>query len=265
MDLNAGRFLPNGHCGYVLKPLCLRCPPGEGARRLALHIRVRTPHEPAPGPGGCHPCPCWVTAMTSQCPARCHLHLFPGDTNPPPSQVPPNLFWVTPTPCPARCHPYPLRVMPTPCPARCHSHTFSWLPPTSLAGDTAQPLTSVWVPPTCLLLGVPKSSWYQPCPFSEMASATSLLSTRPQSQPSATHIPSPGDPAICHSVLSPGWYQPPPSSSPHPHSWLGAICFLLGTPTLSPAMCHLRPFSWMAPATSLLLTPSTLLTDNSPG
>ncbi|KAF4803839.1 1-phosphatidylinositol 4,5-bisphosphate phosphodiesterase delta-3 [Turdus rufiventris] len=45
MDLNAGRFLPNGRCGYVLKPLCLRCPPGEGARRLALHIRVITAQQ----------------------------------------------------------------------------------------------------------------------------------------------------------------------------------------------------------------------------
>ncbi|XP_010081659.1 PREDICTED: 1-phosphatidylinositol 4,5-bisphosphate phosphodiesterase delta-3-like, partial [Pterocles gutturalis] len=40
MDLNAGRFLGNGRCGYVLKPPCLRCPPGEGTHRLALHVRV---------------------------------------------------------------------------------------------------------------------------------------------------------------------------------------------------------------------------------
>ncbi|XP_038018938.1 1-phosphatidylinositol 4,5-bisphosphate phosphodiesterase delta-3 isoform X2 [Motacilla alba alba] len=45
MDLNAGRFLPNGRCGYVLKPLCLRSPPGEGSRRLALHIRVITAQQ----------------------------------------------------------------------------------------------------------------------------------------------------------------------------------------------------------------------------
>ncbi|XP_032934673.1 1-phosphatidylinositol 4,5-bisphosphate phosphodiesterase delta-3 isoform X2 [Catharus ustulatus] len=45
MDLNAGRFLPNGRCGYVLKPLCLRSPPGEGPRRLALHIRVITAQQ----------------------------------------------------------------------------------------------------------------------------------------------------------------------------------------------------------------------------
>ncbi|KAM7029969.1 1-phosphatidylinositol 4,5-bisphosphate phosphodiesterase delta-3 isoform 2-T2 [Acridotheres tristis] len=45
MDLNAGRFLPNGCCGYVLKPPCLRSPPGEGARRLALHIRVITAQQ----------------------------------------------------------------------------------------------------------------------------------------------------------------------------------------------------------------------------
>ncbi|NXH50308.1 PLCD3 phosphodiesterase, partial [Dicaeum eximium] len=45
MDLNAGRFLPNGRCGYVLKPLCLRSPPGEGSRHLALHIRVITAQQ----------------------------------------------------------------------------------------------------------------------------------------------------------------------------------------------------------------------------
>ncbi|NWH56531.1 PLCD3 phosphodiesterase, partial [Geococcyx californianus] len=45
MDLNAGRFLGNGHCGYVLKPLCLRSPPGEGSHRLALHIRVITAQQ----------------------------------------------------------------------------------------------------------------------------------------------------------------------------------------------------------------------------
>ncbi|XP_071306809.1 1-phosphatidylinositol 4,5-bisphosphate phosphodiesterase delta-3 isoform X1 [Agelaius tricolor] len=45
MDLNAGRFLPNGRCGYVLKPPCLHSPPGEGSRRLALHIRVITAQQ----------------------------------------------------------------------------------------------------------------------------------------------------------------------------------------------------------------------------
>ncbi|XP_074892270.1 1-phosphatidylinositol 4,5-bisphosphate phosphodiesterase delta-3 [Buteo buteo] len=45
MDLNAGRFLGNGCCGYVLKPPCLRRPPGEGTRRLALHVRVITAQQ----------------------------------------------------------------------------------------------------------------------------------------------------------------------------------------------------------------------------
>ncbi|XP_010159379.1 PREDICTED: 1-phosphatidylinositol 4,5-bisphosphate phosphodiesterase delta-3, partial [Eurypyga helias] len=40
MDLNAGRFLGNGCCGYVLKP-----PHGEGPRCLALHIRVITAQQ----------------------------------------------------------------------------------------------------------------------------------------------------------------------------------------------------------------------------
>lgn len=76
MDLNTGRFLPNGRCGYVLKPLCLRSPPGEGSRRLALHIRVRTPHEPVPMPG-------WVppTSLLG------HTHDIPM-----PGQVPPPSF-----------------------------------------------------------------------------------------------------------------------------------------------------------------------------
>ena len=46
MDLNAGRFLGNGCCGYVLKPPCLRSPPGEGPSRLALQVRVRAPRFP---------------------------------------------------------------------------------------------------------------------------------------------------------------------------------------------------------------------------
>ncbi|XP_061873101.1 1-phosphatidylinositol 4,5-bisphosphate phosphodiesterase delta-3-like isoform X2 [Colius striatus] len=45
MDLNAGRFLGNGGCGYVLKPPCLRSPPGEGSRCLALHVRVITAQQ----------------------------------------------------------------------------------------------------------------------------------------------------------------------------------------------------------------------------
>ncbi|XP_042643238.1 1-phosphatidylinositol 4,5-bisphosphate phosphodiesterase delta-3 [Tyto alba] len=45
MDLNAGRFLGNGCCGYVLKPPCLRSPPGEGSRRLVLHVRVITAQQ----------------------------------------------------------------------------------------------------------------------------------------------------------------------------------------------------------------------------
>ncbi|XP_071433764.1 1-phosphatidylinositol 4,5-bisphosphate phosphodiesterase delta-3 isoform X3 [Pithys albifrons albifrons] len=45
MDLNTGRFLGNGGCGYALKPPCLRSPPGEGAWRLELHIRVITAQQ----------------------------------------------------------------------------------------------------------------------------------------------------------------------------------------------------------------------------
>ncbi|KAM6115054.1 1-phosphatidylinositol 4,5-bisphosphate phosphodiesterase delta-3 [Phoenicopterus ruber ruber] len=45
MDLNTGHFLGNGRCGYVLKPPCLRSPPGEGPRRLALHVRVITAQQ----------------------------------------------------------------------------------------------------------------------------------------------------------------------------------------------------------------------------
>ncbi|XP_040473220.1 1-phosphatidylinositol 4,5-bisphosphate phosphodiesterase delta-3 [Falco naumanni] len=45
MDLNAGRFLGNGRCGYVLKPPCLRSPPGEGPHHLALHVRVITAQQ----------------------------------------------------------------------------------------------------------------------------------------------------------------------------------------------------------------------------
>ncbi|XP_068775542.1 1-phosphatidylinositol 4,5-bisphosphate phosphodiesterase delta-3 [Struthio camelus] len=56
MDLNAGRFLGNGRCGYVLKPAFLRssqgsfspeAPPGPGQarRRLALAVRVITAQQ----------------------------------------------------------------------------------------------------------------------------------------------------------------------------------------------------------------------------
>ncbi|GAB0199343.1 1-phosphatidylinositol 4,5-bisphosphate phosphodiesterase delta-3 [Grus japonensis] len=45
MDLNTGRFLGNGCCGYVLKPPCLRSPPGEGPHRLVLHVRVITAQQ----------------------------------------------------------------------------------------------------------------------------------------------------------------------------------------------------------------------------
>lgn len=81
MDLNAGRFLGNGCCGYVLKPPCLRSPPGEGTRRLALHIRVRAPCSPQPHipVGDTHDIP-----MPGQVPPA---SLFPGDTNPTPKQV----------------------------------------------------------------------------------------------------------------------------------------------------------------------------------
>ncbi|XP_030364474.1 1-phosphatidylinositol 4,5-bisphosphate phosphodiesterase delta-3 isoform X1 [Strigops habroptila] len=45
MDLNTGRFLGNGGCGYVLKPPCLRSPPGDGPGRLVLHVRVITAQQ----------------------------------------------------------------------------------------------------------------------------------------------------------------------------------------------------------------------------
>uniref|UniRef100_A0A8B9QZ40 Phosphoinositide phospholipase C n=1 Tax=Anas platyrhynchos TaxID=8839 RepID=A0A8B9QZ40_ANAPL len=45
MDLNAGRFLGNGCCGYVLKPPFLRSPHVEGPRCLVLHIRVITAQQ----------------------------------------------------------------------------------------------------------------------------------------------------------------------------------------------------------------------------
>ncbi|XP_071654324.1 1-phosphatidylinositol 4,5-bisphosphate phosphodiesterase delta-3 isoform X2 [Patagioenas fasciata] len=48
MDLNAGRFLGNGCCGYVLKPPSLRSPSGDtspASPQLALHIRVITAQQ----------------------------------------------------------------------------------------------------------------------------------------------------------------------------------------------------------------------------
>uniref|UniRef100_A0A8C3CM46 Phosphoinositide phospholipase C n=1 Tax=Cairina moschata TaxID=8855 RepID=A0A8C3CM46_CAIMO len=45
MDLNAGRFLGNGCCGYVLKPPFLRSPHVEGPHCLVLHIRVITAQQ----------------------------------------------------------------------------------------------------------------------------------------------------------------------------------------------------------------------------
>lgn len=55
MDLNAGRFLVNGQCGYVLKPACLRqpnttfdpeCP---GPPRTTLTVQVRGLGHALPG------------------------------------------------------------------------------------------------------------------------------------------------------------------------------------------------------------------------
>lgn len=54
MDLNTGRFLVNGQCGYVLKPECLRRPDTDfdpespGPPRTTLTVQVgslgRAPH-----------------------------------------------------------------------------------------------------------------------------------------------------------------------------------------------------------------------------
>lgn len=52
MDLNAGRFLGNGCCGYVLKPPFLRSPHVEGPRCLVLHIRVSVPPPASVGATG---------------------------------------------------------------------------------------------------------------------------------------------------------------------------------------------------------------------
>nr|XP_047903757.1 1-phosphatidylinositol 4,5-bisphosphate phosphodiesterase delta-3 isoform X3 [Anser cygnoides] len=56
MDLNAGRFLGNGCCGYVLKPPFLRSPHVEGPRCLVLHIRVLPVSwgTPTPSPAPSH-------------------------------------------------------------------------------------------------------------------------------------------------------------------------------------------------------------------
>ncbi|XP_021233560.1 1-phosphatidylinositol 4,5-bisphosphate phosphodiesterase delta-3 isoform X2 [Numida meleagris] len=45
MDLNAGRFLGNGSCGYALKPQFLRSPHGSSPCPLVLHIRVITAQQ----------------------------------------------------------------------------------------------------------------------------------------------------------------------------------------------------------------------------
>uniref|UniRef100_A0A8C9EMV9 Phosphoinositide phospholipase C n=1 Tax=Pavo cristatus TaxID=9049 RepID=A0A8C9EMV9_PAVCR len=45
MDLNTGRFLGNGGCGYVLKPQFLRSPHSSSPRPLVLRIRVITAQQ----------------------------------------------------------------------------------------------------------------------------------------------------------------------------------------------------------------------------
>lgn len=60
MDLNAGRFLINGQCGYVLKPACLRQPDTHfdpecpGPPKTTLTIQVSSPGGRA-GSGGPSP------------------------------------------------------------------------------------------------------------------------------------------------------------------------------------------------------------------
>lgn len=60
MDLNAGRFLINGQCGYVLKPACLRQPNTNfdpecpGPPKMTLTIQVSSPGDRA-GSGGPSP------------------------------------------------------------------------------------------------------------------------------------------------------------------------------------------------------------------
>lgn len=55
MDLNAGRFLVNGQCGYILKPACLRQPDTTfdpecpGPPRTTLTIQVSSLDQPYSG------------------------------------------------------------------------------------------------------------------------------------------------------------------------------------------------------------------------
>ena len=55
MDLNAGRFLINGRCGYVLKPACLRQPDTTfdpecpGTPRTTFTIQVSSLDHTLPG------------------------------------------------------------------------------------------------------------------------------------------------------------------------------------------------------------------------
>ncbi|XP_050619043.1 1-phosphatidylinositol 4,5-bisphosphate phosphodiesterase delta-3 isoform X1 [Macaca thibetana thibetana] len=59
MDLNAGRFLVNGQCGYVLKPACLRQPDSTfdpedpGPPRTTLSIQASTPTGGRPCSSSC--------------------------------------------------------------------------------------------------------------------------------------------------------------------------------------------------------------------
>lgn len=54
MDLNAGRFLVNGQCGYILKPACLRQPDTTfdpecpGPPRTTLTIQVSSLDQARP-------------------------------------------------------------------------------------------------------------------------------------------------------------------------------------------------------------------------
>lgn len=61
MDLNQGRFLPNGQCGYILKPPFMCQPPsiafnpenvggGPGHKPVLLSIRVMAPERAPPHP-----------------------------------------------------------------------------------------------------------------------------------------------------------------------------------------------------------------------
>lgn len=130
MDLNAGRFLGNGCCGYVLKPPFLRSPHVEGPRCLVLHIRVSVPPSCQ---RGCHLQPCWVTP--TPCPARCHLgtlvlslHLSENHPHPCPCVALP------PSQCPPRCCPSPGGHQPCP-----HSQPHATLVPSPEATVPAVP------------------------------------------------------------------------------------------------------------------------------